>query len=53
MSRVVGRNPTVSGRDWWVGDVHGCFGTLRRALLEIEFDDRNGRLFLVGDRDRH
>ena len=34
MIRAVGRNPTVGGRDWGVGDVHGCFGTLAVAMRE-------------------
>ena len=32
MTRAVGRNPTVGGRDWVVGDVHGCFGPLAVAM---------------------
>ena len=31
------------------GDVHGCFRTLERALLELEFDPSRDRLFGVGD----
>ena len=31
MTRVVGPNPATGGRDWVVGDVHGCFQTLRQA----------------------
>ena len=49
MSRAVGRNPAAGGRDWVVGDVHGCFRTLRRALLAIDFEDGKDRLFSVGD----
>ena len=49
MTRVVGRNPAAGGRDWVVGDVHGCFRTLRDALLAIDFDDGRDRLFSVGD----
>ena len=37
------------GRDFVVGDVHGCFRTLERGLLEIEFDPSRDRLFGVGD----
>ena len=32
-----------------VGDAHGCFGALRRALLAIDFEDGKDRLFSVGD----
>ncbi|MDD9981575.1 MAG: metallophosphoesterase [Gammaproteobacteria bacterium] len=49
MTRVVERNPAVGGRDWVVGDVHGCFQTLRQALLDIEFEHGRDRLFSVGD----
>lgn len=37
------------GRDFVVGDVHGCFRTLDRALGGIGFDPRVDRLFGVGD----
>ena len=49
MTRVVERNPAPGGRDWVVGDVHGCFQTLRQALLSIEFEHGRDRLFSVGD----
>ena len=45
-----------AGRDLVVGDVHGCFRTLDRALSELEFDPSSDRLFGVGDlvnRGRH
>ena len=38
-----------SGRDLIVGDVHGCFRTLGRALSEFGFDPSRDRLFGVGD----
>ena len=37
------------GRDFVVGDVHGCFRTLERALAALEFDASRDRLFGVGD----
>ena len=37
------------GRDLVVGDVHGCFRTLERALFEFGFDPTCDRLFGVGD----
>ena len=37
------------GRDFVVGDVHGCFRTLERALTELQFDPTRDRLFGVGD----
>jgi len=36
------------GRDLVVGDLHGHFDTLRRALAELEVDERD-RLFSLGD----
>ena len=38
-----------SGRDFVVGDVHGCFRTLDRALVAIHFDPARDRLFGLGD----
>ena len=49
MTRVVERNPAEGGRDWVVGDVHGCFHTLSRAVFDIEFEHGRDRLFSVGD----
>ena len=37
------------GRDFVVGDVHGYFRTLARALVYLEFDMDRDRLFGVGD----
>ena len=37
------------GRDFVVGDVHGCFRTLDCALAVLGFDDACDRLFGVGD----
>lgn len=37
------------GRDFAVGDIHGCFTALDRALLDIGFDGTRDRLFSVGD----
>ena len=49
MTRVVERNRAADGRDWVVGDVHGCFSTLREALRVIDFEHGRDRLFSVGD----
>jgi bis(5'-nucleosyl)-tetraphosphatase (symmetrical) len=32
-----------------IGDVHGCFVTLRRLLRRIQYDRRHDRLWIVGD----
>jgi serine/threonine protein phosphatase 1 len=37
------------GRDFVVGDLHGCFGQLEAALARLQFDDLRDRLFSVGD----
>lgn len=38
-----------SGRDYVVGDIHGQFSLLTKALTEIGFDPSIDRLFSVGD----
>ena len=37
------------GRDFAVGDIHGCFSKLKAALTDIGFDETRDRLFSVGD----
>lgn len=37
------------GRDYVVGDIHGCFTDLQNALEKIEFNQETDRLFSVGD----
>lgn len=39
----------TKGRDFVVGDIHGCFSVLEKALEGIEFDPDKDRLFSVGD----
>ncbi|MBP4045755.1 metallophosphoesterase [Chromobacterium violaceum] len=39
----------TQGRDWVVGDVHGCFAQLARLLKIIAFDPARDRLLSVGD----
>ena len=39
----------TAGRDFVVGDLHGCVDALRYLLREIEFDPACDRLFSVGD----
>src|ERR1700761_989115 len=49
-SRAVQRYPRNDlGRDFVVGDVHGCFKRLRAELEARHFDPRRDRLFAVGD----
>ncbi|MET3654064.1 metallophosphoesterase [Dyella japonica] len=37
------------GRDFVVGDIHGCFDLLSRAMDTVGFDESCDRLFSVGD----
>lgn len=41
------RNRT--GRDFVVGDVHGCFGLLSNIMTRVQFDETRDRMFSVGD----
>jgi serine/threonine protein phosphatase 1 len=42
--------PTNSrGKDYVVGDLHGCYDLLQRVLGEVGFDTTCDRLFSVGD----
>ena len=37
------------GRDFVVGDVHGCFRTLEQLLIRVGFEPGQDHLFSVGD----
>ncbi|MFL9922287.1 metallophosphoesterase [Paraburkholderia fungorum] len=39
----------TSGRDFVVGDLHGCFTQLRKELEASQFDPSRDRIFAVGD----
>lgn len=39
----------IRGRDFAVGDIHGCFTLLDEALKAIGFNERIDRLFSLGD----
>ncbi|KVN41798.1 metallophosphoesterase [Burkholderia pyrrocinia] len=44
------RHPAnTAGRDFVVGDLHGCLGPLRALLHDVRFDAARDRLFSVGD----
>jgi serine/threonine protein phosphatase 1 len=50
MSQIVQRyNRNSRGRDFVVGDIHGCFDQLRQALDAGMFVSETDRLFSVGD----
>jgi serine/threonine protein phosphatase 1 len=37
------------GRDFCIGDLHGCLAMLKRLLNHVGFDEARDRLFAVGD----
>ncbi len=39
----------AAGRDFAVGDIHGCFDQLRAALSRMLFDPEHDRMFATGD----
>lgn len=47
--RVQRYGPNLKGKDYIVGDIHGCLGMLYEKLLDIKFDFDKDRLFSVGD----
>lgn len=46
---VVHYGQNTAGRDFAVGDIHGCFSALQQALDAIGFSESTDRLFSVGD----
>ena len=49
LTKRVAMNAAVNGRDFVVGDVHGCFRTLEQLLARVAFESGRDRLFSVGD----
>lgn len=41
--------PNVEGRDFVVGDIHGCFDEFERLLKHVKFDPEIDRVFCTGD----
>lgn len=41
--------PNLDGRDFVVGDLHGCFDELSKLLNYVKFDTSRDRLFSTGD----
>lgn len=39
----------TQGKDYIVGDLHGCYALLEKLLEEVRFDPAQDRLFSVGD----
>ncbi len=48
-TRLVSIPVNPHGRDFAVGDIHGCFTALQQALVHIGFNPAQDRLFSVGD----
>ena len=42
----------ILGRDFVVGDIHGCYDLLDQALGRVAFDETKDRLFFCGGFDR-
>ena len=50
MSEICKRfSANKAGRDFFVGDIHGCFGLLEKTMEEHGFDETRDRIFSVGD----
>ncbi|MCD8496709.1 MAG: metallophosphoesterase [Alphaproteobacteria bacterium] len=48
-NRVLRLSKNTEGRDFVVGDIHGCFFLVDRALAIAQFDETKDRLIVVGD----
>lgn len=49
MELITKHEANTSGRDFFVGDIHGQYGLLMEAMARVEFDTNRDRLFSVGD----
>ena len=49
MSLITKHEANMTGRDFFVGDIHGQYDLLMEAMTRIEFDKTRDRLFSVGD----
>jgi serine/threonine protein phosphatase 1 len=50
MATIIKRLPeNKQGKDYVVGDLHGCFSLLDVLLAKVHFDKQKDRLFSVGD----
>jgi serine/threonine protein phosphatase 1 len=47
--RVKHFQPNTTGRDFVVGDIHGCYHLLLAEMSKVKFDKKQDRLFSVGD----
>ncbi|MDW7745155.1 metallophosphoesterase [Halomonas sp.] len=46
---LIQHQANIRGRDFFVGDIHGQYQLLRRALQGVAFNQSEDRLFCVGD----
>ena len=49
MSIIIRFEENTEGKDYVVGDIHGCFDELMWELESLSFDFQKDRLFSVGD----
>ncbi|MCL7938811.1 metallophosphoesterase [Halomonas sp. ATCH28] len=49
MSLITKHEANTTGRDFFVGDIHGQYDLLMEAMARVEFDKARDRLFSVGD----
>lgn len=49
MKYIKSYSRNLAGRDFVVGDIHGCYDQLMDLLKEIKFDFAKDRMFAVGD----
>lgn len=49
MRRNIDHQENTSGRDFFVGDLHGYLEQLLKKLVELDFDESRDRLFSTGD----
>lgn len=49
MSLIQRFTRNLVGRDFLIGDLHGCFHVLTQMLKHINFDETKDRLFAIGD----
>lgn len=49
MAHVQRFDRNTAGRDFVIGDIHGCFDQVGEALARVHFDESCDRLFAVGD----
>jgi len=49
MNNVQRFERNTTGRDFVVGDIHGCFDAMRELMTTFQFDEAADRMFSVGD----